>query len=97
MVVTLSIGEFNLTWMLHTPLTKTLPVGLADAYASMRLEIGSAYTLIFFLMILPLLIALQAYGNPSPKKTKKEAEDTDKSSVVLAAKNGLDSDSGRTT
>ncbi|MGB1026177.1 MAG: ABC transporter permease, partial [Rhodospirillaceae bacterium] len=26
-VVTLSIGEFNLTWMLHTPLTKTLPVG----------------------------------------------------------------------
>ncbi len=25
MVVTLSIGEFNLTWMLHTPLTKTLP------------------------------------------------------------------------
>ena len=27
MVVTLSLGEFNLTWMLHTPLTKTLPVG----------------------------------------------------------------------
>src|ERR1051325_3705876 len=33
MVVTLSLGEFNLTWMLHTPLTKTLPVGLADSYA----------------------------------------------------------------
>ena len=47
MVVTLSIGEFNLTWMLHTPLTKTLPVGLADSYASMRLEIGSAYTVVF--------------------------------------------------
>ena len=29
-VVTLSIGEFNLTWMLHTPYLKTLPVGLAD-------------------------------------------------------------------
>src|SRR3546814_10403711 len=25
-VLTLSIGEFNLTWLLHTPLTKTLPV-----------------------------------------------------------------------
>ena len=25
MVVTLSMGEFNLTWLLHTPLTKTLP------------------------------------------------------------------------
>jgi putative spermidine/putrescine transport system permease protein len=59
MVVTLSMGEFNLTWMLHTPLTKTLPVGLADSYASMRLEIGSAYTLIFLFMIVPLLIAMQ--------------------------------------
>ena len=59
MVVTLSMGEFNLTWMLHTPLTKTLPVGLADSYASMRLEIGSAYTLIFLVMIVPLLVGLQ--------------------------------------
>ncbi|MGF1502803.1 MAG: ABC transporter permease [Paracoccaceae bacterium] len=58
-VVTLSVGEFNLTWMLHTPLTKTLPVGLADSYASMRLEIASAYTLVFFVMILPLLVAMQ--------------------------------------
>ena len=58
-VVTLSIGEFNLTWMLHTPLTKTLPVGLADSYASMRLEIASAYTLVFFVMVLPLLVAMQ--------------------------------------
>ena len=59
MVLTLSMGEFNLTWMLHTPLTKTLPVGLADSYASMRLEIGSAYTLIFLVMIVPLLVGLQ--------------------------------------
>ncbi|MDR9828263.1 ABC transporter permease subunit [Vibrio sp. FNV 38] len=59
MTLTLSIGEFNLTWMLHTPLTKTLPVGLADSYASMRLEISSAYTLIFLCLILPLLILAQ--------------------------------------
>ena len=58
-VVTLSIGEFNLTWMLHTPYLKTLPVGLADSYASMRLEIASAYTLIFFVLIVPLLMAMQ--------------------------------------
>lgn len=62
MVVTLSLGEFNLTWMLHTPLTKTLPVGLADSYASMRLEVASAYTLIFFVMIVPLLVAMQWIG-----------------------------------
>lgn len=59
MVVTLSLGEFNLTWMLHTPLTKTLPVGLADSYASMRLEVASAYTLVFFVMIIPLLVGMQ--------------------------------------
>ncbi|EKN00992.1 putative ABC transporter,permease component [Acidocella sp. MX-AZ02] len=63
-VVTLSMGEFNLTWILHTPLTKTLPVALADAYASMRLEIGSAYTLIFFIMTVPLLLALQRATKP---------------------------------
>jgi putative spermidine/putrescine transport system permease protein len=63
MVVTLSLGEFNLTWMLHTPLTKTLPIGLADSYASMRLEVASAYTLIFFIMIIPLLVALQLFAD----------------------------------
>src|SRR3984885_3309678 len=62
MVVTLSLGEFNLTWMLHTPLTKTLPIGLADAYASMRLEVASAYTLVFFVMIIPLLTAMQIFA-----------------------------------
>jgi putative spermidine/putrescine transport system permease protein len=62
MVVTLSLGEFNLTWMLHTPLTKTLPVGLADSYASMRLEVASAYTLVFFVMIIPLLTAMQIFA-----------------------------------
>lgn len=64
MVLTLSVGEFNMTWLLHTPLNKTLPVGLADAYASLRLEIGSAYTLVFFIMIVPLLLAMQALATP---------------------------------
>ena len=73
MVVTLSIGEFNLTWMLHTPLTKTLPVGLADSYASMRLEIASAYTLVFFVMIIPLLVAMQMASNSGQRKKKSTA------------------------
>ncbi|MCB8822820.1 ABC transporter permease [Microvirga rosea] len=70
MVVTLSLGEFNLTWMLHTPLTKTLPVGLADSYASMRLEIASAYTLVFFVMIVPLLVAMQIMGQKQSRSSK---------------------------
>ncbi len=60
MVFTLSIGEFNITWMLQTPLTRTLPVGLADNYLSARIEVGSAYTIIFLLVILPVLWGLQA-------------------------------------
>ncbi|HSL41322.1 MAG TPA: ABC transporter permease subunit [Desulforhopalus sp.] len=68
MVLTLSMGEFNITWMLHTPVNKTLPVGLADSYASMRLEVGSAYTVVFLIMIIPLLFALQFYGQPGRKK-----------------------------
>lgn len=64
MVVTLSLGEFNMTLLLHTPLTPTLPVGLADAYASLRIEVGSAYTLIFFLIIIPLLVAMQWASRP---------------------------------
>ena len=76
MVFTLSIGEFNLTWMLHTPLTKTLPVGLADSYASMRLEIGSAYTIVFFLMIIPLLMAMQWVAKPRKRKFVMEKRDS---------------------
>jgi putative spermidine/putrescine transport system permease protein len=74
MVVTLSVGEFNLTWMLHTPVTKTLPVGLADSYASMRLEIASAYTLVFFVMIIPLLIGMQMLSRDK-KLSSKVLED----------------------
>jgi putative spermidine/putrescine transport system ATP-binding protein len=80
MVFTLSIGEFNLTWMLHTPLTKTLPVGLADSYASMRLEIGSAYTITFFFMIIPLLMGMQWVSRPKSRLAAAEVE-TEQSSM----------------
>ncbi|HKR42788.1 MAG TPA: ABC transporter permease [Paraburkholderia sp.] len=70
-VLTLSIGEFNLTWMLHTPDTKTLPVGLADTYASLRIEVGSAYTILFFVMTMPLLVAMQWLGVDVPGSSGK--------------------------
>lgn len=64
-VLTLSIGEFNLTMLMSTPMTQTMPVGLAVAYTNSRIELGSAYTSLFFVMIVPLLIALQLWGNPT--------------------------------
>ncbi|MFX5747334.1 hypothetical protein ABTE19_20635, partial [Acinetobacter baumannii] len=75
-VVTLSVGEFNLTWMLHTPTTQTLPVGLADSYASMRLEIGSAYTIVFFLMIIPLLVVMQMVSAMGARAQRHPVQDT---------------------
>lgn len=60
MVMTVSLGEFNISWMLQTPDTKTLPVGMADSYASMRLEVGSAYTFLFFVILVPILSLMQA-------------------------------------
>lgn len=92
MVFTLSIGEFNLTWMLHTPLTKTLPVGLADSYASMRLEIGSAYTIVFFFMIIPLLLGMQWIAKPrkvyaiGPTDTKKITMNTKSQDVTVRSR-----------
>jgi putative spermidine/putrescine transport system permease protein len=73
MVVTLSIGEFNMTLLLHTPFTRTLPVGLADSYASLRLEVGSAYTLIFFIIIVPLLVVMQWAA--TPRRARPVAEE----------------------
>src|SRR5438128_906199 len=46
----------------------TLPIGLADSYASMRLEVASAYTLIFFVMIIPLLVAMQLFAEKEQKR-----------------------------
>jgi len=87
MVITLSMGEFNITWMLHTPETKTLPVGLADSYASMRLEVGSAYTVVFLIMIIPLLVALQLYGKPRQLQTRifDDLDSTETSTVKRTA------------
>ena len=60
MVMTVSLGEFNISWMLQTPDTKTLPVGVAGSYASMRFEVGSAYTFLFLVILVPILSLMQA-------------------------------------
>ncbi|WP_081715829.1 ABC transporter permease [Paraburkholderia mimosarum] len=88
-VLTLSIGEFNLTWMLHTPDTRTLPVGLADTYASLRIEVGSAYTILFFLMTMPLLVAMQWLGVEVPGASGKPSA---RRRVAATQKNNKDSE-----
>ncbi len=43
---------------------------LADSYASMRLEVASAYTLVFFIIIVPLLMAMQWASNRAQRITQ---------------------------
>jgi putative spermidine/putrescine transport system permease protein len=55
-VFTLSLGEFNLTYFLYTPRALPLPVGMYEAYASLRIEVGSAFTTLFLALIVPALL-----------------------------------------
>jgi len=61
-VFTLSMGEFNMTFILYTPLTMTLPVGLFESYINLRLEVGSAFTTIYLVIIVPVLLLIEWLG-----------------------------------
>lgn len=45
-----SLGEFNITFFLYTPSLMTFPVGMYESYASLRIEVGSAFTTIFLII-----------------------------------------------
>ncbi|MHB8776168.1 MAG: ABC transporter permease [Anaerolineales bacterium] len=62
MVVTLSIGEFNVSFFLFTPSLKPLPVELYSSYITGRFEQAAAITLCFLLFVIPATIALERLG-----------------------------------
>jgi putative spermidine/putrescine transport system permease protein len=62
MVVTLSIGEFNVSFFLFTPTLKPLPIELYSAYITGRVEQAAAITLCFLLFVIPATIALERLG-----------------------------------
>ena len=59
---TLSMGEFNVSFFLVTPLEKTLPVELYSAYITDRLEVAAANTVWFFFFVLPAAIIIELFG-----------------------------------
>ncbi len=65
MVFLLSLGEFNITFFLYTPFTMTLPVGLYDSYSTLRIDIGSAFTVIFLILAIPLMLILHKLNQSS--------------------------------
>lgn len=61
-VITLSMGEFNVSFFLFTPLDKTLPVELYSAYITGRLEVAAAYTVWFLIFVIPASVAIESLG-----------------------------------
>jgi putative spermidine/putrescine transport system permease protein len=60
---TLSMGEFNVSFFLFTPLYKTLPIDLYDIYVTGRLELAAAMTIIFLLFVVPASLLLEQLGS----------------------------------
>lgn len=61
-VFMLSLGEFNITFFLYNPFLMTLPVGMYESYASLRIEAGSAFTVIFIVLAIPLTMLMNRLG-----------------------------------
>lgn len=62
MVVTLSMGEFNVSFFLFNPQNKPLPVELYSAYITGRIEVAAAITLCFLCFVVPATILLERLG-----------------------------------
>ncbi len=62
LVFTISLGEFNASFLLTTPVTLTLPAALYDSYAYDSFQVSSAATSIFMMVVIPVLMAIQLIG-----------------------------------
>ncbi len=62
LVLTLSLGEFNVSFFLFSPTAKTLPVDLYAAYITGRIEVAAATTVWFLVFIIPAAIAIERLG-----------------------------------
>jgi putative spermidine/putrescine transport system permease protein len=62
LVLTLSIGEFNITFFLTSALSQPLPVELYSAYITGRIETAAALTLWFIVLTLPAVFAIERLG-----------------------------------
>lgn len=62
LVFTISLGEFNASFLLTTPVNLTLPAALYDSYTNDSFQVSSAATSIFILIVVPVLLAIQLIG-----------------------------------
>jgi putative spermidine/putrescine transport system permease protein len=62
LVFAVSWGEFNVSFLLATPLLQTFPAGLYLTYTTNSFPVAAAATLVFLAPVVPALIAIQALG-----------------------------------
>lgn len=62
LVFAVSWGEFNVSFLLATPLLKTFPAALQTTYATHSFPFAAAATLVFLAPVVPALIAIQSLG-----------------------------------
>jgi len=67
LVFTISLGEFNASFLLTTPLTLTLPAALYDSYTNDSFQVSSAATSLFMIVVIPVLLAIQFIGGNEMK------------------------------
>jgi putative spermidine/putrescine transport system permease protein len=62
LVFAVSWGEFNVSFLLATPLLQTFPAALYMTYTTNSFPVAAAATVVFLLPVIPALVAIQALG-----------------------------------
>lgn len=69
MIVTLSMGEFNLTYFIINPAQQTLPVSLFGAFIYGQTSNAAALTLWYCVAVVPIAVALQLLGRLAVRRS----------------------------
>ncbi len=62
LVFAISLGEFNASFLLNTPINQTFPAALYDSYTNDSFQVSSAATSIFMFVVVPVLLGIQFIG-----------------------------------
>ena len=62
LVFAVSWGEFNVSFLLATPLLQTFPAALYSTYTTNSFPVAAAATIVFLLPVVPAMVAIQALG-----------------------------------
>ena len=73
LVFAVSWGEFNVSYLLNTPLHQTYPAALYATYTANSFPVSSAATTIFLAIIIPVLLALQWLGGSEFERVEQSA------------------------